>query len=65
MATMAMEALETLVLFVSGGCVASTAPMMNIILAIQAAPKISAFLRPKKSIPIKRNTSVATTFTVP
>jgi hypothetical protein len=62
---MAMDADETLVDFVSGGCVANTAPMMNIMVAIHSAPAISDFLRPTKSIPMMRKMAVVTTFTVP
>jgi hypothetical protein len=65
MATMAIDADETEVAFVSGGLVAKTAPMMNIILAIQMEPPIKLFLRPQRSIPTIRKMAVATTLTVP
>lgn len=38
MAIIAVDAGETLSELASGGCVASTAPMTNIMAAIQAAP---------------------------
>ena len=65
MTTIPMEAELTPGIFVSGGCVASTAPMMNIMLDIQNAPPINAFLRPSWSIPTSRKTPVAMTLTVP
>ena len=62
---MAIDADETDVAFASGGLVAKTAPMMNIILAIQAEPPIKLFFRPQRSIPINKKMAVATTLTVP
>lgn len=65
MATMAMDADETDVASLTGGWVAKTEPMMNIILAIQMAPPIKLFFRPQRSIPTMRKVAVATTLTVP
>ena len=64
MATMAILAWLTPSVF-SGGCVVRTAPIMNIMLIIQAAPKTRDFFLPKRSIPTIRKIPVATTLTVP
>lgn len=62
---MAMDADETEVVLLSGGFVAKTAPMINIMVAIQAAPPIKLFFRPQRSIPTIKKMPVVITFTVP
>jgi len=65
MATMAMEADETDPESGFGGFVARTAPMMNIMDAIHAAPAMSEYFRPMKSIPTIKKIPVVMTLTVP
>ena len=65
MATIAVLAWLTPLMEGSGGWVTSTAPIMNIMEAIQKPPATKLFLRPKRSMPMYRNMAVATTLTVP
>jgi hypothetical protein len=65
MATMAMDGDETEPESGFGGYVARTAPIMNIIAAIHAAPPMSEYFRPTKSIPNIRKIPVVMTLTVP